>query len=131
MSNDFWTIIGSIILGIILGLAYVAWLIYRTVSKFENELNHRVKEAIAEVESNLVGITVEKDNDLYYCYSEADKQFMCQGKNLSELREAFKSRFPSKVAYLSGGDTEAIDTLKQELKESIDKQIDESTKVIL
>jgi hypothetical protein len=50
-----------------------------------------------------------------FCYSKEDNQFICQGATLTEIREAFKSRFPDRTAYLDGGDPEVVAELRAEL----------------
>ena len=74
-----------------------------------------IAEVIKEAEANLVGLDIELDNGTYFCYNNEDKQFVCQGATVAEIREAFQARFPGKTAYLAGGDPRVVAELKTEL----------------
>jgi hypothetical protein len=52
---------------------------------------------------------------VYFCYNNEDKQFVCQGATVAEIRTAFQSRFPDKTAYLASGDPRVVAELKTEL----------------
>jgi hypothetical protein len=112
---DITTIVVNALIGIGLGLAVVAFYVWRTVRKFETELREIVREAVAEAESNMIGLIVEQEGDVIYAYTEKDRQFVCQGATLEELRAGFRSRYPEKTAYLAGGDSELVERFKQEL----------------
>ena len=43
--------------------------------------------------------------------------FVCQGRDLKEIRERFKLRFPDKDAAIYDGDQAAVTALKSQLKE--------------
>lgn len=45
------------------------------------------------VESRAIPITVEVDNDRYYCYNKQSKEFMAQGTTYDEVKTALESRF--------------------------------------
>ena len=63
----------------------------------------------------LIGLDIEVDNGVYFCYNHTDKQFVCQGGTVAEIRKSFGERFPGKTAYLAGGDPAVVDTFKTEL----------------
>ena len=74
-----------------------------------------VKQIIQEAEADLVGLDIELDNGTYFCYNHTDKQFVCQGGTVAEIRQAFQNRFPEKTAYLAGGDPEVVAEFRTEL----------------
>lgn len=100
------TLIGFVIVG------FYVWILYR---RLKGRVDEMIKEIINEAEANLVGLDIEVDNGTYFCYNKEDKQFVCQGKTIAEIRQAFQERFPGKTAYLAGGDPRVVAEFKTEL----------------
>jgi hypothetical protein len=108
-------IVGGILMGI--GIAFVLvglyiWILYRRI---RSRVDHMVNQIIQQAEADLVGLDIEVDNGTYFCYDHTDKQFVCQGATVAEIRQAFQNRFPGKTAYLAGGDPAVVDTFRTEL----------------
>jgi hypothetical protein len=108
-------IIAGILMGV--GIAFVmvglyVWILYQRI---KGRVDSMVREMIEEYEANLVGLDIELDNGTYFCYNNKDKQFVCQGSTVAEIRQAFQDRFPDKTAYLAGGDPAVVAELKTEL----------------
>jgi hypothetical protein len=116
MEYDITTLVANILIGIGLGIGLVVFWIWRTVRRFEDDVRGIVRETIKEVEADMVGIVVEEDSGQLYFYRETDRQFLCQGTTLAEIRKKFNDMYPSKIAYLAGGDPVLIERLKSELK---------------
>jgi hypothetical protein len=116
MEYDITTLLANILIGIGLGIGLVAFWVWRTVRRFEGEMRGLVREAIQEVEAQMVGIVVEEDSGQLYFYREADRQFLCQGSTLTEVRSRFNELYPEKIAFLADGDPVLIERLKAELK---------------
>ena len=112
---DITTIVANALIGIGLGIGLVAFYVWRTIRRFEDQMQGLVREAIQEAEANMIGLVVEQDGDVIYAYTVTDRQFVCQGSNLEEIRKGFKSRYPEKTAYLAGGDAALVERFKQEL----------------
>jgi hypothetical protein len=74
-----------------------------------------VAEISQAAEENMIGLDIELDNGMYFCYNSQDKQYICQGATVAEIRQAFGKRFPGKTAYLAGGDPSVVAELKTEL----------------
>lgn len=113
--SNLMMILGNILIGIGLGLGLIAFLVWRVLRKFEIQMRGIVRDAVQEVENSLVGIVVEEENGQLYCYREEDRQFVCQGNNITEVRKAFNQLYPDKTAYLAGGDPDLIERIKAEL----------------
>ena len=113
---DITTLVANILIGIGLGIGLVVFWIWRTVRRFEDEMRGLVRETIKEVEADMVGIVVEEEAGQLYFYRETDRQFLCQGTTLMEIRKRFNEQYPSKIAYLAGGDPALIERLKNELE---------------
>ena len=91
-----------------------AWLIHRFSQELTEELTS-VGQALDE--ERLIALTVEQQHDQYFCYNSVTNDFVCQGRDLKEIRERFRERYPNKDAAIYDGDRTAVATLKSQLKE--------------
>ena len=98
--------IGFVVLGL-----YI-WILFQRV---RGRVDRMVDQIIQEAAADLVGLDIEVDNGVYFCYNNKDKQFVCQGTTVAEIRQAFQARHPGKTAYLAGGDPRVVETFKTEL----------------
>ena len=124
---DITTIVANALIGIGIGLAVVTFVVWRIIRKFETDLRAVVREAVAKAEANLIGLIVEQENNVIYAYTEQDRQFVCQGATVAEIREGFKSRYPEKTAYLAGGDADLVERLKKELTQLKEQETSENS----
>lgn len=115
MEYDITALVANVMIGIGLGIGLVVFYVWRIIRRFEDQMQGLVREAIQEAEASMVGLIVEQDGDVIYAYTEKDRQFVCQGATVAEIREGFKSRYPEKTAYLAGGDAALVERFKQEL----------------
>jgi hypothetical protein len=108
-------IVTGILMGIGIGfvmLGIYVWVLYQRI---KSRVDQMINEVLAEAEADLVGLDIEVDQGRYFCYNSKDKQFVCQGSTVAEIKQAFQSRHPGKTAYLAGGDPEVVATIKTEL----------------
>ena len=124
---DITTIVANALIGFGLGLAALAFYVWRTIRRFETELREVVREAVTEAEANMIGLIVEQEGDVIYAYTDQDRQFVCQGATVAEIREGFKSRYPEKTAYLAGGDEALVERFKTELVKLKEKEASENS----
>jgi hypothetical protein len=127
MEYDITTIVANALIGIGIGLAILAFVVWRIIRKFETDLRAVVREAVAEVEANMIGLIVEQEGEVIYAYTEQDRQFVCQGATVEEIRAGFRSRYPEKTAYLAGGDPELVERFKTELLQAKAKEHSENS----
>ena len=80
-----------------IGITYVVtklvinWLLDRLASKVRAD----IKEFTDRLDTGqLIPVTVEVDQDQYFCYNALTKDFVCQGFTLKEIAERFMARFP-------------------------------------
>ena len=100
--------------GVIVFLLFV-WILSRRIQiRFESELSTTMKNLAQE---RLIALTVEIDNNQYFCYNSITNDFVCQGSDLKEIRERFRERYPDKDAAIYNGDETAVAVLKSQLKE--------------
>ena len=109
---DILTAIG---IGTLIGIGIIGFYVWYLYQRIKGRVDDMVKQIIQEAEDNMVGLDIEVDKDTYFCYNNEDKQFICQGKTVAEIRQAFQARFPGKTAYLAGGDPRVVEQLKTEL----------------
>ena len=112
---EFTDIATAIFIGFIIGLGIVGgyvWFLYRRIKV---HIDRMVEEVVREAEENLIGLDIEVDNGVYFCYNNQDKQFVCQGSTVGEIAVAFRARFPTKTAYLADGDPRVVEQFKTEL----------------
>ena len=108
-------IIGGILMGIgigFVGLGLYIWILFQRV---QGRADRMVDQIIQEAEADLIGLDIEVDKGVYFCYNSKDKQFVCQGTTVQEIRQVFGERFPTKTAYLAGGDPAVVAHFKTEL----------------
>ena len=116
--------IGAIIIGILIGAALAVLLIYLYVRRLILEVMTELDAHIELAASTLMPVIVERMNGVIFCYSKEDNQFICQGSTLTEIRAAFKARFPDKTAYLDGGDPDLVEELRAELGKDVHVKVD-------
>jgi hypothetical protein len=100
-----------------IGIGFVMLCIYVLIlyQKIKSRIDRMIREVVEEAEADLVGLDIEVDNGTYFCYNHNDKQFVCQGSTVAEIKKAFQNRFPGKTAYLAGGDPKVVAEFKIEL----------------
>ena len=103
----------ALIVGILLGIGLMILYIAYRFKTILNELDQYIDQAI---DSTLMGIIVEKHGEYYRFYRAKDNQYLCQVTTLDGIREVFKEQFPTKTCFIEGGDSEAVEELKQILK---------------
>ena len=116
--------IGAIVVGILIGAALAILLIYLYIRGLVYQVMAELDEHIERAASTLMPVKVERHNGQIFCYAKDDNQFICQGATLAEVREAFKSRFPDRTAYLDGGDEELVKELREELGKDLHVKVD-------
>jgi hypothetical protein len=108
-------IVVIVLVGISIGVGMLGLYIWVLYQRIKSRVDRMVDRIINEAEADLVGLDIEVDNGVYFCYNNEDKQFICQGTTVAEIRTAFQARFPDKTAYLAGGDPRIVAELKTEL----------------
>jgi len=108
-----WFGIGWVITNLVLSL--LAFLLRRHIEQSMEQELAGVGQALDE--ERLIALTVEQENDQYFCYNSITKDFVCQGSDLTEIRRRFRERYPNKDAAIYDGDRTAVATLKSQLEE--------------
>ena len=108
-------IVVILLVGVGIGFVMLCLYIWVLYQRIKNRVDEMINQVINEAEANLVGLDIEVDRGRYFCYNSENKQFVCQGATVAEIRAAFQARFPGKTAYLAGGDPIVVAEFKTEL----------------
>jgi len=108
-------IVVTVLIGVGIGFVVLGLYIWVLYQRIKSRVDEMVDRIINEAEADLVGLEIEVDNGVYFCYNNENKQFICQGTTVAEIRTAFQARFPDKTAYLASGDPRVVAELKTEL----------------
>jgi hypothetical protein len=110
--------IGQVLMWISLAVLAFNLLVLWWVRRIEARIVEELGEIAQELEEEkLIALTVEVDGDQFLCYNAQTMTFVCQGRDLEEIRERFRQRYPSKSAAIYNGDESAVRVLKTQLKE--------------
>jgi hypothetical protein len=111
-------IVVILLVGIGIGFGMMVVYVWILFQRIRGQVDHMVNQIIQQAEADLIGLNIELDKNTYFCYNSEDQQFVCQGTTVSEIRQAFRSRFPTKTAYLAGGDPAVVEQFRTELLKS-------------
>jgi hypothetical protein len=110
--------IGQVLMWISLAVLAFNLLVLWWVRRIEAQMAEELGEIAQDLEKEkLIALTVEVDGDQFLCYNAQTMTFVCQGRDLEEIRERFRQRYPSKSAGIYNGDESAVEVLKKQLKE--------------
>jgi|688.fasta_scaffold05609_17 hypothetical protein len=74
--------------------------------KKNNEVREEIGDLIAKAQEELkkvLVVRVEKHGEMFYLYNQTSNEFICQGKDLQEVRKAYLLRYPNKRALVDDG----------------------------
>ena len=109
----------EILIGIGIGIIITIIGVYLYIRGLVHEVMAEVDQMVAVAQGQMMPVTVERESGQIYCYGKEDRQFICQGATLAEVRAAFRARYPDRTAYLDGGDSALVEELRSELKKDI------------
>jgi len=110
--------IGQVLMWISLAVLAFNLLVLWWVRRIEARIVEELGEIAQDLEEEkLIALTVEVDGDQFLCYNAQSMTFVCQGRDLEEIRKRFRQRYPSKSAAIYNGDESAVEVLKKQLKE--------------
>ncbi len=100
-------------IGYMLTRLLATWLL----DHFTREIRAEIEEFADRLESGrLIPVTVEVDQEQYFCYNAITKDFVCQGYSLKELADRFTLRYPESKLAIYNGDETAVRILKAQLE---------------
>jgi hypothetical protein len=115
---EFLMWIGEVLMVVALVIVAFNLLVLWIARRIEARIAEEVGDIAQDLEEEkLIALTVEVDGDQFLCYNAQSMMFVCQGRDLEEIRERFQQRYPSKSAAIYNGDESAVEVLKKQLKE--------------
>ena len=105
----------EILIGIGIGIIITIIGVYLYIRGLVHEVMAEVDQMVAVAQGQMMPVTVERESGQIYCYGKEDRQFICQGATIAEVRAAFRARFPDRTAYLDGGDSALVEELREQL----------------
>jgi hypothetical protein len=102
---------------LVLGLIYLAFLAV-LICFYRQEVTDQMEQ---HLESIMLPVTVEFDNNQFYCYNKQSQEFMAQGATYDEIKNALQARFSHYILYVEGGDPEVLYKLLGKHENSIGK----------
>jgi hypothetical protein len=127
MELDITSVLIAVMIGIGLGVGAICLYVWIVIRRFRAEIDQLVQETVQVAKDSLVGVVLEEDAGQLYCYRESDRQFLCQGANISDIKKMFGELYPDKTAYLADGDPALIERIKAELAELKKKETGENS----
>ena len=94
----------------------VFWFLARLASDIYRGRLERATAELEEIEIRLpVMLTIDEINGMVYGWNHHTKDFVCQGRNLTEFRSHFRARYPNRSVWIMDGPEELITRFKTEL----------------
>ena len=93
--TDFW-------LGLVIGFVVALVLAYMITNYIGTRLLHKIQQELQDkldTELEEVVVRVERVGDVIYCYDDHNR-FVCQGRDVKEIEQAFKDRYPDRACVL-------------------------------
>ena len=90
-----------VFVGIVLGVMILQVInIYRAWREF-NEPAREVEEFVDKmVKQKLIILDIEAVDGQFMCYNSLTKEFVCMGRDMTEVQDRFRQRYPDKEAAL-------------------------------
>jgi hypothetical protein len=108
---DFLDSYSDLITGMLIGMGIAALYISYKMAAILNDVEEYLENIGNKVTEQVMEILVEKNDGIYYCYSESNKQFVCQGRNIEEIKKAFDLIYPGKLIYITDGEDSVLKEL--------------------
>jgi hypothetical protein len=104
--------------GMAASMLILRWAVNRAIDRMLERIAREDQEDSVTADAEKMELRVEFDRDIYFCYNVTDGAFVCQGKDLAEIRSNFRSRFPGVDAVIVDGDDSSVSWLKTEMSKS-------------
>lgn len=102
-------------LGMLAATLLIRWMAQRAIDQFVTKFSQAVDE---KTQSNQLRVDIEFDQDIYFLYNSDDGSFVAQGNNLLDLRKHLHQRFPGRTIEVVKGDPDALERLREQIKET-------------
>jgi uncharacterized protein YpmB len=101
------------IVNFLINFAVVYFLVRVAFTLLAWRLEKQIVHVEQSVESQLMILDLEQADDQYFCYDTKTKDFVCQGRDMSEIICNFKSRYPDRRGVIYNPKTDVVTDLKE------------------
>jgi hypothetical protein len=101
------------IVNFLINFAVVYFLVRIAFTILSWRLEKQIVYVEQSVESQYMILDLEQADNQYFCYNTRTKDFVCQGRDMSEIVQNFKLRYPGKRGVIYNAKTDAITDLKE------------------
>ena len=106
------------IVNFLINFALIYFLVRIAFTLLAWRLEKQIVHVEKSVESQYVILDLEHTDNQYFCYDVNTKDFVCQGRDMSEIVRNFKLRYPAKRGVIYNAETDAVTALDTDLKEA-------------
>jgi hypothetical protein len=89
----------------------VAFLVRLVISFLAWRIQKQIVHIAYQIESEFVFLDMEQNDGQYFCYNHKNKEFVCQGQNLEEVKDNFRIRYPGKRGLIFRENATELDEL--------------------
>jgi hypothetical protein len=89
----------------------VAFLVRLIISFLVWRIQKQIIHVACQIESEFVFLDMEQNDGQYFCYNHKNKEFVCQGQNLEEVKDNFRIRYPGKRGLIFRENATELDEL--------------------
>ena len=87
----------GVLIGTILTLAVIKLMAAIIRHAIEDDVEEKVREGLEKLKARIVPSRIELVNGMLYLYNRETEEFLGQGKDMQELNDVMKARFPDKL----------------------------------
>mgnify|MGYP003350554273 FL=1 len=89
------------LVGLVVGF-FLAFVVIRIIANAvrkmqSDDLDEKIKEGLTKLKEKIVPSRIERVNGMLYLYNKETEEFLGQGKDMQELNDVVKARFPDKL----------------------------------
>jgi uncharacterized protein YpmB len=101
------------IVNFLINFAVIYFLVRVAFTLLAWRLEKQIVHVEPSAESQLMILDLEHTDNQYFCYNTRTKDFVCQGRDMSEIIRNFQSRYPDRLGVIYNAATDAVTDLKE------------------
>ena len=89
--------LAGLAIGILLTVAIIRAIALAYLTYQERKLDDAIKEGLEKLKETIVPARIEDVNGLLFLYNRETEEFLGQGKDMQELNDVVRKRFPNRL----------------------------------
>jgi hypothetical protein len=94
--------------GTVFGILFTLFYVYHQAAAMIENIGNNLETKLRE---RIIDVMVEQEQDMFYCYTKEDHEFVCQGTGVEEIQLNFNLKYPNKIINIVDGNEQAIKNL--------------------